>query len=402
MAYTETTTTGYGDRLTGAFKGMAAGFVMFIVGTILLFWNEGNFVKTKKSIEEAEKNVVRVADVSNVDPSLNGKLIHASAFADTEDVLTDTMFGISEKAIAISRNVEYYQYEEKSRSESKDKMGGGKETVTTYTYEKKWTSQPVKSSDFRDPDYKASNFVLTEVQAKTEHAKNVSFGGYKLPAFIISSISGNIPAEVKLSPDKVRQLETTIAQKRRELGLRADSAKMVHVSSNVVYFGKSTSSPDIGDVRVTLSKTLPADISIIAKVIGSTFEQYIASNGKSFSMVAMGTVSAENMFADAYSSNSMLTWILRLVGVLLVIFGLKLMFGILPALFKVIPILGSIVGVGVGLVCGIVGLVWSLVIIAIAWLFYRPLIGIALLAAAVGGIWFLKNRAKNKSEAKAA
>ena len=402
MAYTETTTTGYGDRLTGALKGMLFGFIMFIIGTILLFWNEGNFVKTKKAIEEAESNVVKVEDVSNVDPGLNGKLIHASAFADTQDVLTDKMFGVSERAIAISRSVSYYQYEEKAKSESKDKMGGGKETTTTYTYEKKWTSQPVKSADFRDPDYKASNFVLTEVKAMSERARNVSFGGYKLPGFIISSIGGDIPAEVKLSSGELRQFETTIAQRRRELGLGADSSKMVHVNDNVVYFGKSPSSPDIGDVRVTLSKVLPADISIIAKVFGSTFEKYIASNKKEFWHISMGTVSAETMFADAHSSNSILTWILRAVGIFLVIGGLKLMFGLLPALLKVVPMLGSIAGMAVGLVCGIVGIVWSLVIIAIAWLFYRPLIGIALLAAAAGGIWFLKNRAKNKSEAKAA
>jgi hypothetical protein len=362
----------------------------------LLFWNEGNFVKTKKSIDEAEKNVVLVGDVSNVDPSLNGKLIHASAFANTEDVLTDKMFGISEKAISISRKVEYYQYEEKSHSESKDKLGGGKETTTTYTYEKRWTSQPVKSSDFRDPSYQTSNFVLTTIEAKTEYAKNVSFGGYKLPAFIISSICGSIPAEAKLGPNEQRQLESMIAQSRRS------GAKMVHVSGNEIYFGKSAASSEIGDVRVTLSKVLPADISIIAKVNGSTFEKYIASNKKDFWHVSMGTVSAESMFAEAHSANSIITWILRAVGVFLVVVGLKLMFGLLPALFKVIPLLGDVVGMGVGLVCIVVGLAWSLIIIAIAWLFYRPLIGIALIAAAVGGIWFLKNRSKNKSQTKTA
>jgi flagella basal body P-ring formation protein FlgA len=397
MAYTETTTSGYGDRLSGAFKGIAAGFVMFLVGTILLFWNEGNFVKTQKTIEEAQGNAIHVDDVSNVDSSLNGKLIHATAFANTEDVLTDGLFGISEKAIAISRKVEYYQYEEKSHTESKDKMGGGKETITTYTYDKKWVSGPIESSAFKDPQYKASNFVLTKIEAKTERAKNVSFGGYKLPAFIISSISGDIPVEAKLNANELRQWETTISQKRRELGLQA-AAKMVHVNASEVYFGNSASTPDIGDVRVTLTKIMPADISIIAKVVGSTFEQYIAANGKSFSKVSMGTVSAENMFAAAHSSNSTMTWILRFLGVFLVVGGLKSMFGILPALFKVIPMLGSVVGAGVGLVCGIVGVAWSLIIIAIAWLFYRPIIGIALLAAAAAGIWYLKNKSKNKSQ----
>ncbi|MCL2155880.1 MAG: TMEM43 family protein, partial [Leptospirales bacterium] len=139
MAYTETTTTGYGDRLTNALKGVVGGFIMFIIGTVLLFWNEGNYVKTKKSIDEAQGVAVQVDDVSNVDPALNGKLIHASAFANTEDVLTDESFGISEKAIAISRKVEYYQNVEKSHTETKDKLGGGQEKITTYTYDQEWS-----------------------------------------------------------------------------------------------------------------------------------------------------------------------------------------------------------------------------------------------------------------------
>jgi hypothetical protein len=170
------------------------------------------------------------------------------------------------------------------------------------------------------------------------------------------------------------------------------------VNGNVAYFGMSPAAPNIGDLRITLTKILPADISIIAKVVGHTFEQYVASNGKTVSVISMGTLSAENMFAGEHSSNNMWTWILRILGVLLVIGGLKAMFSILPTLFKVLPFLGNIVGAGVGLVCSIFGFAWSLIVIAIAWLFYRPLIGIALLAIAIAGIWFLRKKAKEKKE----
>ena len=394
MAYQETTKTNYGQRLTGSIKGIASGFVIFIIGTVVLFWNEGNFVKTKKSLQEAEGVLVEMTDVSNVDPSLNGKLIHASAFANTEEVLIDGLFGISETAVAIKREVEYYQYKEQSSSKTKDKIGGGQETVTTYTYEKDWTSEPVNSAKFHDPDKQSSNFVLTTIEEKTEHAKDVTFGGYKLPPFIISSISGNTPAEVKLTLEELAQWEKTIARDPAEF----DTTTMVHVVGNVVYFGKSTSVPNIGDIRVTLTKIMPADISIIAKVNGSTFEKYIAKNGKTISGVSMGTISAENMFAGKHSSNKTWTWVLRLLGVFLVIGGLKSMFSILPTLFKVLPFLGNIVGAGVGLVCSILGGAWSIIIIAVAWLWYRPLIGILMLAIAGAGIWYLKKKAKEKKE----
>jgi len=396
MAYQTTTKTSYGQRLSNSFKGIATGFGMLIIGTILLFWNEGNFVKTRKSLQEAESILVKVNDVSTIDPSLNGKLIHASAFADTKDLLADGLFGVSETAIAISRKVEYYQYVEQSSSTTKDKIGGGQETITTYTYELKWTSVPVISEKFNDPDYRLSNFVLANVEARTEYAKNVSFGAYELPSYIISSISGNIPAQVNFSETEVSQWEKAIADKRAALGLQADTipVQRVHVNDNVVYFGKSSAVPNIGDVRVTLSKVMPANISIIVRVNGSTFESYTAANGKTISKTAMGMVSSEKMFADSHSSNSKWTWVLRLLGIFLVMGGLKSMFSILPTLFKVLPFLGNIVGAGVGLVCTIAGGAWALIIIAISWLWYRPLIGIAFLLIAIAGIWFLMKKGK--------
>lgn len=50
MAYTETTTTTYGQRVKKSFGGIGSGILLFIVGTILLWWNEGRAVKTTKML----------------------------------------------------------------------------------------------------------------------------------------------------------------------------------------------------------------------------------------------------------------------------------------------------------------------------------------------------------------
>ena len=63
MAYTKTTTTGYGQRLSGSLKGIVGGLVMFVAGTCLLWWNEGRAVKTAKAIKEAQSVAVHVDDV---------------------------------------------------------------------------------------------------------------------------------------------------------------------------------------------------------------------------------------------------------------------------------------------------------------------------------------------------
>lgn len=395
MAYTETTSTSYGQRLAGSAKGMIGGLLVFIIGTGLLWWNEGRTVRTAKAIGNAASHVESVADVSKVDASLNGKLIHASAFADTKDTLTDDMFGVREQAIKLDRKVEYYQWVEHSQRKKRDKVGGGEETITTYTYEQEWVKKPVNSSNFKESRYRNANRVLSQVEERNEMAHHVTFGAYTLPESFVASISGSEPVEVRMTEEQ----RFTWNERLHMLRPKVDTeTSLVHTSANTVYLGLSPNSPQVGDVRVTFTKVPPADISLIAQVDGSTFKAYRAKNGQSFSRVQMGTVSADEMIEQARSENNMLTWVLRLVGVLLIVIGLKGMFGLLPMLFKVLPFLGSIVDAGVGLVSWILGLAWSFIIIAIAWLVFRPIIGISLLVLAIAGIVFLKRRGKKNEE----
>ena len=180
-------------------------------------------------------------------------------------------------------------------------------------------------------------------------------------------------------------------------GTHTDSLLLVHVRDNQLYYGVSPNSPAVGDVRITFTKVMPAQITIIAQQKGNTFTSFRAKNGKTFSTLVMGTKDAAEIYEGAHEDNHIIMWILRIVGVLLVIGGLRGIFGILETLMKVVPLLANIVGFGVGLICFVVGLVWSLVIIALAWLFYRPLIGIALLAIAGFLICFFAFKAKKNS-----
>ncbi len=434
MAYVEKTSTSYGGRLGNALKGIVAGVVMFIGGTILLFWNEGNFVKLIRAVQEAQGVAVAVSDVSTVDPELEGKLIHASAPAATDEVLTDSSFGISENAIALRRNVEYFQWKESSRTEKRDKLGGGQEQTTTYTYNKDWSHSPVNSRNFKDPEYQASNYVWLEISDARQFAEDVSFGAYKLPSFFIEQIGGAEAADVNPPADQITAWEATIRQHPQipkveaattaaaapvaapEAGeteeaddsaatpdeatspapdvASATDSPRVHVSGATVYFGQSPASPAVGDLRVSFTRVLPHDVSLIGQVNGQTFGRYVAKNGKTISRLEDGIVSIDEMFAHEQQENKMQTWLLRLVGVIVVCAGLRAILGIFEALAKVIPFLGTIVGAGIGFVSGVFGIAWSLIWIAIAWLRYRPLIGVPLLAVAIGCIYLIKTRSR--------
>ena len=86
MAVTETTTESWGSRLGSSIRGVLVGGALFIAGFPVLFWNEGNSVKTAKAIDEGEGACISLESNANVDPEMNGKLVHMSGKADTKDV----------------------------------------------------------------------------------------------------------------------------------------------------------------------------------------------------------------------------------------------------------------------------------------------------------------------------
>ena len=424
MAYTETTTTGYGTRVGRSFKSIGSGFVMFCLATALLWWNEGRAVKTDKMLNEAEKVCVDMENPNKIDPAMEGELVCASALATTEDVLTDDKFGFSETAIGMNRRVEYYQWVEHEETKREDKLGGKEVATTTYTYSLQWTFSPVNSSNFKDPAYQSRNYTLAQVDDNEVWAENVKFGAYKLPESLFHHMSSSQPVVLNLNNDLLAQLDKSCRDIDLRINGRAvttnskpveavpDSVKTVisdsipqdnkvdldyvHQQGNVLYIGRTPAAPQVGDVRVTFEKVVPAKVTIIAKVKGDTFTKFKAKNGKTFQTLVMGVQDSAEIFQSEHDANNTLLWILRIVGIMLVIAGLKGIFGFLETLLKVVPFLAGIMGWGVGVVCTIIGIVWSLIVIALAWLFYRPLIGIALLALAGFLIWVFAFKGKDK------
>ena len=432
MAYQEVTTTGYGTRVGNSFKAIGSGILLFLAGTALLWWNEGRAVKTEKMLDEAGSAYVEMENPDKKDASLEGELICGTALATTEDSLSDAQFGIGAKAISLTRKVEYYQWVEHSQEKKEDKLGGKEVTTTTYTYSKEWVSRPVESAQFKDPAYQNKNMVLTTVEDAEQYAENVSWGAYKLNESLIHSISSREGLDLAIAEDLLKQFDQSTktayerfygvqknqqpAEQPAETAAVSDSAKAVndsinnaianaenkkdfeyiHQASNVLYFGKVPGSPEVGDVRVTFEKVVPAKVTVMAVVDGDSFKPFKAKNGKRFQTLVMGKKSGDEIIEAEKEANNMWTWALRIIGILMVIGGLKGIFGFVETILKVVPFIAGIFGWGVGLVCTVVGVVWSLIVIAIAWLFYRPLLGISLLVLAGFLIWVFAFKGKDK------
>jgi hypothetical protein len=357
--------------------------------------------------------------------------------ATTEDSLSDAQFGIGAKAISLRRTVEYYQWVEHAQEKKEDKLGGKEVTTTTYTYSKEWVSRPIESGQFKDPAYQNKNMVLTTVEDAEQYAENVSWGAYKLNESLIHSISSREGLDLAIAEDLLKQMDKSAqtayerfygvkkqpVEQPVETVVLSDSAKAVadslkavndsineamakaenkkdfeyiHQAGNVLYYGRVPGSPEVGDVRVTFEKVVPAKVTVMAVVDGDSFKPFKAKNGKRFQTLVMGKKSGDEIIEAEKEANNMWTWALRILGVLLVIGGLKGIFGFIETILKVVPFIAGIFGWGVGLVCTIVGVAWSLIVIAIAWLFYRPLLGITLLVLAGFLVWVFAFKGKDK------
>ena len=348
-------------RIKNAIVGVLIGIIMFIASFPVLFWNEGRAVRTAQSLAEGSKSVISVGS-DKVDSGNEQKLVHLTGLATTKETLTDSIFNVSEKdAIKLIRHVEMYQWKEHKKSESRKQIGGSKKTVTTYSYDRAWSDDVINSRNFNQSQGH-QNPSQMPYSGEEKQANNVTLGAFTLSKSLVNAITGRTP--VQISADT----------------LPADLKNKLELSSNYYYLGDNPSNPQIGDTRISFEVVKPVTVSIIARQTGKTFEPYQTKAGDAIERLEMGEVSADGMFKHAREENTFWTWILRAVGFILMLIGLNLIFAPIAVFADVIPFIGSLIGGGIFLSSLFVSLILSSITISVAWLFYRPLIGILLIA----------------------
>ena len=385
--FTEVTSQGWGSRLLESIKGVLVGAAFFLGSFPLLWWNEGRAVKTAKSLEEGAGAVISVAS-DRVDTGNQGKLVHVSGQATTSETLSDPEFGISVPAIRLERVTETYQWDEDEKSETKNKLGGGTETVKTYSYTKVWSEKLIDSGSFKQSDGHR-NPASRPFEPREWTASTVKLGAYTLSSGQVGRLDQSEP----LTIDGAARLPAATAAQAKPVP-----------GQNLFYAGKDPANPEIGDTRVSFKVVKPATVSAVARQVGETFEPYYAKAGGTVDLLEYGQKSADAMFQAAQDANTTLTWILRGVGFFIMFMGIVMVFKPISVFGDVIPIVGTLLGAGLALFAGAVAAALSLVTIAISWLFYRPLVGILLLlvaGGAIAGLMYLSAQRKRAQPAAA-
>ncbi len=354
-------------RVGNSFKGIVGGFVAILIGVVLLWWNEGNNVKNIKTTAEMSKNYIDVTS-ETIDPNNEGKLIATNGKLLNEEELYDPTFDVKVKAPVLLRIVEMYQWKEESES---DEDGD-----TRYTYKKEWVDTLVDSNNFHNGGHNNPSTMPYNSQKLFSSRVNVG-------AFLLTNEQLNM-----LSTEGIFNDFNT--EKMTEL-------KYV-VNGNYITNSKDINNPEVGDIRISFVYNNSTDVSVLAVQSGNSFKDYVSSVGKTVNRVMDGIKSGDEMIKVIEKENKILKWILRLVGAMMIVGGIATILKPISAVTSYIPLLGSVVGAAVFLISLVLGLALSFVVIAIAWIRFRPILGISLLVSALALVIFVIIRGKNKKE----
>ncbi|MFZ1681245.1 MAG: TMEM43 family protein, partial [Rhizobiaceae bacterium] len=368
MAVTEVTHTSWFSRIGSSVVGSLIGLALVVGMAGLLFWNEGRAVKTAKALAEGAGSVVEVS-ANAVDAANEGRLVHIAAAAAPVGVPEDSRLGIkAEGAVSLERAVEMFQWRETQKSETRTKVGGGQETVTTYDYERAWSSSPISSSGFKEPA--GHQNPPMPIQGDDFAVPTVNVGAFAIAGGRVT----NLASDSAILPD---------AGAPDRIAAAAGISRPGKLIGDTVYFGWAADNPQIGDLRVGFKRGDLKDVSVAGAQKGNAIVDWTASNGRAIFLAKAGIVPAAELFADAVASNKALTWILRAVGLILMLVGFSLMLAILGVIGDVIPFIGSIIRSGTFLIALAMTALLGSLAIAAGWMFYRPLLSLAVVAAGV-------------------
>jgi len=378
--FTEVTSVSWFGRLKRSVGGVVFGLLLLVVAVVGLFWNEGRAVTTARSLAEGKGLVVSVG-AGTVDAADEGRLVHVAAPLALSGDVADDVFPVSAAAIRLVRRVEMYQWRQSSQSETRKTLGGGEETVTTYSYDKVWQEGRIDSGDFREPA--GHDNPPLPVESRTMSAASARLGAFTVDEGVLDQVGTERP--LPLDAGRADDFAAALGDGRR-----------VRIAGGEVRIGADPDRPTVGDLRIRFAMVPAGEVSVIGRQSGDRLVAYQTESGDALLMAEDGIVAADVMFAHAESANTAITWVIRLAGLFALWLGFSLVLGPLSVVFDVIPFLGTLVGFGTGLVAAVLTAVVGPVVIAVAWFWYRPLVSLAVLAVAatVVGVLVWRGRAR--------
>lgn len=370
----ESHTHGFLERVKASCAGMVVGVLAVLGALLLLLANERRATSRDRILDEGER-IVAPAPSSPIQPALEGRLIHVSGLASTDETLQDAELGVAERALRLRRRVEMYQWTETEDAATTRHHADGSVTRTrSWSYVKGWKPHVVDASAFKRPDGH-QNPASMPLPSISLAATQSTLGAHRLSRSLLEAITTfeRVPVTT-LDP-----LPAALRQRSR-------------LHEGALYVGNDPDSPAVGDARAVVEVVRPLRVSVVACQRGGTFEPYRSTSGETLELLEEGTVDPRGMFDRARRRNTLLTWALRAAGWLLSWFGFHLLLRPAALLAAFAPWLGTLVNAGIAAVSALLASLVTSLVVAGAWLGNRPALGAAVAAILALLAWRISRR----------
>lgn len=408
-----TTRHSYGSRVKNSFWKIGWGFLLVILSIFLIFKNEQNFLQTKVALNEWAE-IVKEAVSSEINPEFDQAEVHVYwETSSSAEALQDSVFWVIVDDLKLARNVSMYQWDEDSSEECTDNYGGSEECTTTYDYDKVWSDSAINSSNFYNSVWH-ENPTTWKYESQVREKFPIMLWAYTLDNVFVNDLNNyrtlNLSEQNIIIPDEYKKTEVVSAEINENniednnnsyLYWEENTEKNVdwngfYIHDSYIYIWQDETNPQIWDLKITFESVKTWVVSIVWKQAGSVLTDYTASNGKSIALLQNWQVSAEQMFIDAQNQNKNLTWLFRVLLLVVMFIGFSMIFEFITTLAKVLPFLSKIIGVWTGIIAFALTLVFGFLAIWISRLAVRPVVWISCLVVVIVWIVMLVKAKKNK------
>ena len=306
-----------GKTISGGI-GQALAVILLLSGLGLTLWNEYRTLRVSMMLNMAENELVEVDPSGEVDPALEGKLVHLTGVTQSAEPIRDRDTGVEADALLLKREVEYYQLAEYRNTETEE-----------ITYYEDWMDRPLSSQEYYKAAKRDVNFVYVRLADRKDTCSTVTLGGYRLPTDLVGWVRDYTGMRITVPEKNMSELR---AQARNASKDAADIP--VHTFGNVIYVGLDPSKPQIGDVRIEYSMVPHGEVSVLGKAQGDEIVQY--GSGREYHILSImeGDHSAGEILDEERENNRGGGFLVLIFGLILTALGLAGSWGLIKALFR--------------------------------------------------------------------
>ncbi|KAL7551880.1 hypothetical protein ACHAWF_015115 [Thalassiosira exigua] len=436
---TETTHTSTWDKLKQSLAQTIIGLLLICFSPCFIWKNEGRHVKQLRRIDFCKNKAVVVQNVDIPSDENTGQLVHfvgkVSVDEDTLELHPGPLNITSPlpKALVIKRTCMIYQkFEQASQQTKNDMIGAGQTTTTTFTVREDWTPMGPQAERLEHlPDETNSRGIWDELMSNAGAPESASpvpsklppnmppqmmallqqadmtqaphclalsetahVGGFGLTQEVLTHEpavfqSEWMPLPIEMVPDEIEALPelrkdrygnlTTVEEgdepTNGDVMIKYEYVADGFEASFIVQQVLAESDPETGVPlhKFSLDK---------GRVIDEKFCGKCSDDLGVIWMVRRGRHDLHEMIKMAKDDEKMVTKVLRILCFVLLVAGWMMLFSIFTTLLSTLPLLGALGNAAFFIVALIIGTVCCCGVTAIAYIRFRPLIALGILAIA--------------------